>query len=158
MGNVLRRDDGFGVEVARRLLATADLPANVIVVEVGIGGISLVQELMTQPAYDMLLVIDAVQQNGAPGQVYVLEADVPELDDLPEPVRRDFLADMHYAVPARALILAKALGVLPARTLIVGCQPEAHDDFAIGLSRPVAAAVEAAVVQIKTFLGEVTAP
>jgi len=150
MGNVLKYDDGFGVEVARRLLATQNLPANVTVIEVGIGGISLVQELLDQ--YDALLVIDAVQRHGSPGQIYVLEAEVPNLDDLAESVRRDFLADMHYTTPARAMILAKALGVLPRTVLIVGCQPEVYDDFGLGLSAPVTAAVEAAVARVNELL------
>ena len=156
MGNVLRRDDGFGVEVARRLMAASDLPANVTVVEVGIGGISLVQELLAPRKYDALVVLDAVQRDGPPGQVYVLEAEVPELDDLAEAVRRDFLADMHYTTPSRALILAQALGVLPPKTLIVGCQPEVYDDLGIGLSEPVAGAVQAAserVLQVVDQLG-----
>lgn len=158
MGNVLRQDDGFGVEVARRLLTTTTLPGHVSVIEVGIGGISLVQELMSSTAeeerekYDVLIVIDAVQRDGPPGRVYVLEASVPELDAFPEPVRRDFLADMHFAVPARALVLAKALGVLPPKTWIVGCQPDATDDFEIGLSAPVASAVETAVAEIRTLI------
>ncbi len=152
MGNVLKYDDGFGVEVARRLLATQDLPANVTVIEVGIGGISLVQELLGQ--YDALLVIDAVQRNGSPGQVYVLEAEVPNLDDLAEPVRRDFLADMHYTTPSRAMILAKALGVLPRKVLIVGCQPEVYDDFGLGLSAPVTTAVDAAVARVNELLSD----
>ncbi len=148
MGNILRRDDGFGVEVARRLMDSGTLPAEVRIIEVGIGGISLVQELMAPPGFDVLLLIDAMDRNGAPGQVYVVEAEVPELGDFPEEVRRDFLADMHFAVPSRALVLARALNVLPVKTLIVGCQPDLVDDFAIGLSHPVALGVKTAVEQI----------
>lgn len=148
MGNVLRRDDGFGVEVARRLIAASDLPPNVTVVEVGIGGISLVQELLSPRKYDALLVLDAVQRDGLPGQVYVLEAEVPELDDMDESIRRDFLADMHYTTPSRAMILAKALGVLPPKVVIVGCQPEVIDVMAIGLSQTVVPAVEAAIERV----------
>jgi len=47
VGNLLRGDDGFGVEVGRRLLTGNDLPSGVKVLEAGISGISLVQELMT---------------------------------------------------------------------------------------------------------------
>lgn len=148
MGNVLRRDDGFGVQVAQRLAEKAGLPPNVDVIEVGTGGISLVQELMAPPGYDVLLLLDATARGGEPGQVYVLEAEVPELDSFPEEIRRDFLADMHYAVPSRALVLAKALGSLPARTLIIGCQPDLVDEFAIGLSAPVKAGVETAVDRV----------
>ena len=40
-GNVLRGDDGFGVEVAQRLAGHADLPAGAQVMEVGIGWMRL---------------------------------------------------------------------------------------------------------------------
>lgn len=153
MGNVLRRDDGFGVAVAQRL-QTVDLPHNVTVIEVGTGGISLVQELMEPPGYNVLLLLDATERNGQPGQVYILEAKVPELDSFPEAMRRDFLADMHYAVPSRALILAKALNVLPARTMIIGCQPDLVDEYAIGLSEPVAMGVEQAVQRVRELIGQ----
>lgn len=152
MGNILRRDDGFGVEVAQRLIKQADLPEQVTVVEVGTGGISLVQELMAPPGYDALLLLDATERNGEPGQVYVLEAEVPELDTFPEAVKRDFLADMHYAVPSRALILAKALDALPQKTFIVGCQPDFVDEFAIGLSEPVAVSIDKAVQQVRVLV------
>ena len=155
MGNVLRRDDGFGVEVAQRLLAAAVLPPNVTTIEVGTGGISLVQELMVSPGYDVLILLDATEQDGQPGQVYILEAEVPELDTFSEMTRRDFLADMHYAVPSRALILAKALGVLPLRTFIVGCQPDLVNEFAIGLSDPVTKGVEQALTQVKALINQV---
>lgn len=152
MGNILRQDDGFGVAVAQKLF-DIELPANVTVVEVGTGGISLVQELMAPPGYDVLILLDATERNGKPGQVYILEAEVPELEDFPEAVRRDFLADMHYAVPSRALTLAKALGVLPTKTMIIGCQPEIVNDFAIGLSKSVHAGVEQAVIQVTRLVG-----
>lgn len=151
MGNILRRDDGFGVAVAQRLQATT-MPPNVTVVEVGTGGISLVQELMAPPGYDVLLLLDAAERQGQPGQVYILEAEVPALDSFPEAIQRDFLADMHYAVPSRALILAKALGALPAKTMIIGCQPALVDEFAIGLSEPVAVGVDQAVEQINLLI------
>lgn len=160
MGNVLRRDDGFGVAVAQRL-QECELPCQPTVIEVGTGGISLVQELMAPPGYNVLLLIDAVQGNGPAGTVVVLDADVPNLDDFPEAVRRDYLADMHYAVPSRALVLAKALGVLPTKTFIVGCQPEVHEVFEIGLSAPVDEAIETAVARVKellTKLDEMQAP
>lgn len=41
VGNVLRRDDGFGPAVAARL---TDLPEGVEVLETGIGGVALLQE------------------------------------------------------------------------------------------------------------------
>lgn len=146
MGNVLRYDDGFGVEVARRLLDQVDLSEAVKVIEVGIGGIHLVQELMA--GYDALIVIDAVERGSLPGTVYTLEVEVPDLADWPDDERADFLADTHYTTPTKALILAKALDVLPPKVYFLGCQPSAYDDVGIGLSEAVAGAVEPAAAQV----------
>ena len=146
MGNVLRRDDGFGVEVARRLADDASLSDTAKVIEVGNGGIHLVQELMT--GYDALVVIDAVERGTDPGTVHLLAADVPDLAEWSEDQRGDFLADTHYTTPAKAMILAKALGVLPPRVFILGCQPADAADLGIGLSK----AVEEAVVQASGVL------
>jgi len=81
VGNLIRRDDGFGIEVARRLAERSDpstgfgpgLPPSVRIVETGIGGIGLVQELMDR--YDAVLVLDAVRRGGAPGTLYLLGTD-----------------------------------------------------------------------------------
>ncbi|HEV2109123.1 MAG TPA: hydrogenase maturation protease, partial [Thermomicrobiales bacterium] len=130
MGNVLGGDDGFGVEVARNLAEPGVMPPGITLIEVGIGGIHLVQELMA--GYDALIVIDATERGGAPGTVYVLEAEVPDLACWSADKRGDFLADMHYTTPAKALVLARALGVLPPAVFMVGCQPAAADDIGIG--------------------------
>ncbi len=150
MGNVLRRDDGFGVEVARRLMDGHGLPENVTVVEVGIGGIHLVQELMA--GYDALVVIDATERGSVPGTVHLIEAEVPNLAHWTEDARGDFLADMHYTTPAKALILARALGVLPPRVFILGCQPGEAEALGIGLSEPVARAATEALSKIEVLV------
>ncbi len=143
MGNVLRHDDGFGVEVARRLASDASLPLGVTTIEVGIGGIHLVQELMA--GYDALVVIDAVERGSAPGTIHLLAVDVPDLAGWSEAQRGDFLADTHYATPSKAMILAKALGVLPPRVFILGCQPADATEMGIGLSAAVEQATAEAV-------------
>lgn len=155
MGNVLRRDDGFGVEVVRRLANGNGLPEGVKVVDVGIGGIHLVQELMS--GYDALVLIDAVQRNSPPGTMHLLEAEVLELTAWPQRQRDDFLADTHYATPSKALILAKALDVLPSKVFIVGCQPEAYEVLGIGLSEAVAPAVESAIGRVNALLNKLLA-
>jgi hydrogenase maturation protease len=155
MGNVLRRDDGFGVEVARRLAqergrVATEPAAQVKIIEVGIGGIHLVQELMD--GYDVLVVVDAMERGSPPGTVHVLEAEVDDLGAWTEDERGDFLADMHYTTPSKAMILAKALGVLPTSVFIVGCQPAEVGDLGIGLSEPVARAVAVAVDEIEKLV------
>ena len=151
MGNVLRQDDGFGVEVARRLMARHALPVGVKVVEVGIGGIHLVQELMD--GYDALVVIDAVERGSAPGTVHLLEAEVADLALWSEDDRGDFLADMHFTTPSKALILAKALDVLPPRVFILGCQPAEADAPGIGLTAPVERAATEAIRALHDLVG-----
>lgn len=154
MGNILRRDDGFGVEVAKRLAAENTLPAGVRVIEVGIGGIHLVQELMD--GYEMLVVVNALERGSAPGTMHVLAAEVPDLADWPEVQRQDFLADMHYTTPSKALILAKALGALPSKVFIVGCQPAEVDDLGIGLSEAVEQAVAETIRAIERIVQQIS--
>ena len=155
VGNVLRADDGFGVAVARRL-AGRDLPAGVTVAETGIGGIHLVHELMA--GYEALIVVDAVDRGRPPGSVLVIEADVIDVGDLPLDTRHDLLADMHLAIPERALMVARAVGVLPERTIIVGCQPQETETLGVGLSDEIAAAVDVAVGEIERCLAELVGP
>ncbi len=152
VGNLLRGDDGFGVEVARRLLPGNDLPSGVKVIEAGISGISLVQELMQ--GYDACIIIDAIKRNGSPGTLYLIKPEFPDLDSVGLEQHRDFLADMHFTEPSKALILAKALGVLPRKVLIVGCQPAIYDELGIGLSEPVQRAVHRTIEQLADFIQE----
>lgn len=154
VGNVLRADDGFGVEVAHKLEAR-ELPAEVSVVETGIGGIALVQEL--QSGYDALVVIDCVDLGRPPGNVMLIEPEVVDVNALSWSDRHDLLADMHLATPERAMMLARALGVLPPNVLMVGCQPVDPDAIGQGLSAPVAAAVDVAVAEIIRHIEELLA-
>ncbi len=146
VGNVLHGDDGFGVEVTRRL-SDDRLPKGVRVTETGIGGIHLVHELMA--GYDGLVVVDTVDHRRPPGTVMVIDAEVIDVSVLDVDERHDLLADMHLATPERALMVARAAGVLPERTVIVGCQPEDVETLGIGLTAPVAAAVPMAVAEVK---------
>jgi hydrogenase maturation protease len=134
VGNVLRRDDGFGPAVAERL----SLPAGARVVETGIGGIALLQEMMS--GWDGLVIVDAVDQGAAPGTVLRIVPEVGEAVHMP---------DVHLANPERVLATAKGLGVLPERILIVGCQPAEADDLGEGLSPAVERAVDVAVAEVE---------
>ncbi len=153
VGNQLRADDAFGVVVAHRLMEM-DLPGGVKVVETGIGGIALVQEL--QEGYDALVIIDAVDRGRPPGHVMLILLDVPHVNDMEWGERYDFLADVHLATPERALIMSKALGVLPDNTLMVGCQPVDAETPGIPMSPEVTAACDVAVREILRHLDELT--
>ncbi len=150
-GNVLRADDGVGPAVAAALLDTP-LPAGVRVLEVGIGGIHLVQELMS--GADLLLVVDTVDLGRPPGTVVVQRPDVLDVGRLDVHQRRDVLADMHLATPERALAVALGLGVLPAVTLVVGVQSTDTVQVRHGLSSPAGDAVPVVVDEVRRLLIE----
>ncbi len=154
VGNVLKADDAFGVEVARRL-GDMELPADVRVVETGIGGIALVQEL--QEGWDALVVADAVDRGRPPGTIMLIEPDVIDVNALSWGERHDLLADAHLATPERVFMLSRALGVLPDRLLMVGCQPVDADALGTEMSEPVRMAVEVAISEILRHVAELQA-
>lgn len=140
VGNVLNGDDGFGVELAWRL-AKRELPSGVKVIETGIGGMTLVQELML--GYDAVLLLDAHQGGGPPGTVRVLKPMLPDLSGLDAHAVRDYFSDTHYATPMRALSFLEHLGRLPKRIAVIGCEP-LRQEMSLGLSAPVTAALDRA--------------
>ena len=141
-GNVLRGDDGFGVEVLRRLGERSVASDSVELLDVGTGGIRLAQELMAS-AFDRLIIIDATTRGGAPGTVYTLAVDE---------VRPTRVIDMHTTVPSRALEVAQALGPLPPQIYLVGCEPASVNEFTMELSPLVASAVDRAVREVEALL------
>ena len=143
VGNLLRGDDGFGVVVAQRLLEN-EVPAEVDVLELGIGGNHLVQELFA--GADALIVVDAVDLGGAPGTVVVQRPDVREISG------PDDLADVHYATPERALMFARGLEILPDAVWLVGCQAADAERLGEGLSPALARAVDPAAAEIRRLV------
>lgn len=145
VGNVLRGDDGFGVAVAQRLLER-DMPDGVQVLDIGIGGIHLVQELLA--GADALVVVDAVDLGRAPGTIVVQRPDIREITG------SDDLADVHYATPERALMFARGLEILPAEVWLVGCQIVDAERLGQGLSPALAGAVEPAADEVRRLVRE----
>ena len=150
VGNVLRGDDGFGVAVAQNLIESNKYGSEVTVFEAGIAGIALVQELMS--GYDLLIIADTVHRGGDPGTIYVIEPEVPELDEKAAYELHQSLADAHYSDPSKVLILAKALAVLPPKVFLIGCEPTDYDELGADLSPPVKRAVLVALEKIDSFI------
>ena len=154
-GNVLRGDDGFGAVVAQRLLERP-APEGVQVLDVGIGGIHLIEELLAP--VDALVVVDALDVGRPPGTVVVMHPDVRDLSAMTMTERRDELADTHYTTPDRAFAFARGLGVLPDPTVLVGCQIAGADELGMGLSPAVKGGVEAAAAEVRSIVGELGVP
>ena len=133
VGNILLGDDGFGVEVVRRLGEGPALPDGARVADFGIRGLHLAYQLLD--GYDALILVDALVRGEPPGTLCVLEPD--DADIAPA-------ADAHRMDPVAVLSMVKLLGGHVGRSLVVGCEPLDLDE-GIGLSPPVALAVEQAV-------------
>ena len=152
IGNIFLGDDGFGVEVVRRL-AGSGLPEGVEVKDFGIRGLDLAYAL--QDGYELVVFVDATPRGDEPGTVYLIE---PEIEDDGE-----ISLDTHGMDPVKVIKLARALGARPTRTLVVGCEPqvvvsgEDYDDMLMELSEPVRAAVEEAAKLVGSLVKVIAA-
>lgn len=146
VGNIFLGDDAFGVEVAQRL-AHMDLPDGVRVEDFGIRGMHLAYELLE--GYDQAILVDAAPRGGTPGDLYVIEPEAREAS-VPSPSPGEVVYDAHGMEPGSVLSMLETLGG-EARVLVVGCEP-ADTSERMGLSEPVAAAVERAIPMIVRLL------
>jgi len=145
IGNIFMGDDAFGVEVARRL-AELDWPAGVDVADFGIRGVDLMYAL--GEGYDAAVFVDAVPRGEPAGTLSIIE---PEVDG------GEATLDAHGMDPVKVLALARQIGSVPERILIVGCEPAVRmtgdEEELVGeLSEPVRAAVPAAVEMVKSLV------
>jgi hydrogenase maturation protease len=150
IGNIFLSDDGFGVEVANRL-AAKPAPEGVRIADFGIRGVHLAYELLE--GYDALVLVDAVPLGEPAGTIATLEPDVDRLapgDDVAPTM------DAHSMNPAVVLGMLASLDGHVDRVVIVGCQPATVEE-GIGLSEPVAAAVEPAARAVEDVLAELLA-
>ena len=154
VGNVLRGDDGFGVAVAEELARGEPLPDGVELIETGIGGLHIVQQLME--GYDTLIVVDALARGAAPGTLVVAEPRVPDPSTMPIEEWRSQFSNLHLAEPSRVLLMARAAGVLPPQVILVGCEPETCEEYSQTLSAPVQAAVVAAAARVRELVAVTT--
>lgn len=137
VGNIFLGDDGFGPEVIRHVVAGLPPHDGVRVHDYGIGGMHLAYDLLDD--WDVLVLVDALPNRGAPGQLRVFEADH---ETLVSPAG----LDVHSMDPCAVFASLRALGGAPPRTIVVGCQVDDITDR-MGLSEQVLAAVpEAAEV------------
>ena len=158
IGNIFLGDDGFGVEVARRLQGR-QYPEGVQVIDFGIRGMELAYTLLDD-GYDILVLVDAIPRGGPAGTLYLIEPDLtgvtPELGV--EASRAGLAA--HSMDPVKVLAFATVFGARPTRILLVGCEPttvgagEDYTEMQMGLSEPVQAAVGEAVKMIDSLVGQ----
>jgi hydrogenase maturation protease len=151
IGNIFLGDDGFGVEVVRRL-SSLKLPEAVRVSDFGIRGFDLAYAL--QDGYETTILVDACPHGEAPGTLYVIEPDLKLSDDsnAPQP-----MIEAHAMNPVSILRMAHAMNIKVENVLLVGCEPETlgGEQGHMGLSPRVEDAVEQAVKLLEVLIDKI---
>ena len=149
IGNIFLGDDGFGVEVVRRL-AAANLPESVRVVDFGIRGLDLAYAL--QDGYETTILIDAFPNRQPPGTVSIVEPDTNAFSEMD-----GGFVEPHSMHPLNVLRMAKAMNGSLGRVLLVGCEPATlgGEEGHMGLSQPVEDALDEAVKATAALVREI---
>jgi hydrogenase maturation protease len=149
IGNIFLGDDGFGVEVVKRL-RSEPIGDQMDVADFGIRGVHLAFEL-AEGRYDGVILVDAVQRGGAPGTLYAIEprngAELPQQ------------LDAHSLTPSAVLSWLSRVGGGKVRVTVIGCEPEMVEEC-MELSAPVAGAIDEAVRMVRAHAARMigTAP
>jgi hydrogenase maturation protease len=153
IGNIFLADDGFGVEVANRL-ANRSFPAGVRVADFGIRGFDLAYALMD--GYETTILLDAYPGEGKPGTLFVVEPDLQEFDAAGT---APGFVEPHAMNLLSVLRMATSMGGQLKRILVVGCVPATlgPEEGELGLSEPVAAAVDEAMKLIDSLVTRILA-
>jgi hydrogenase maturation protease len=154
VGNIFHGDDGFGVEVARRLAGRA-LPAGALVKDFGIRSFDLAIALLE--ACELTILVDACPRGGEAGTVYLLEPDLSKAKPAGGDTTTSAPVDMHSMNPMSALRIVASMGGAPGRILVVGCEPAelgSDEEGKLGLSAAVQQAVDEAVDLIETVVSK----
>jgi hydrogenase maturation protease len=153
VGNIFRADDGFGVEVATRLSKQV-FPSGVRVINFGVRGFDLAYALME--GYGTTILVDAYPGEGPPGSLFVLEPDLKNADTA---ATQQGFVEPHAMNTVNVLRLATNVGGQLKRVLVVGCVQATlgPEEGQMGLSEPVAAAVDQAVKLIDSLVTQLLA-
>jgi hydrogenase maturation protease len=148
IGNIFHGDDAFGVELSQRLLGRRQ-PDGVKVIDFGIRGFDLTYALLD--GADITIFLDATPRGGEPGTLYTIEIN-PDIAVFPEGA-----VEAHGMNPMRVLQMVKAMGGMPRRILLVGCEPltlGTDEEGMMGLSPVVTAAVDRAVEIVESLVSK----
>ena len=145
LGNILLRDEGVGVHVAKCLLRD-NLPDNVEVVDGGTAGLDIL--LSQQPPYGVI-VIDAIKAGKEPGTIYRTQLKPVEEERLTEIFHEvgQSSISLHQVGLLGALRAAERLERMPEEITIIGVEP-AEISLGLDLTEPVERSVPRVVKQV----------
>lgn len=115
VGNVLLRDEGFGVKLLYLMKARYEFPENVVLIDGGTAGIFLSPEI---DYLDKLLIVDVVKAKGNPGDIKVYEKEDFFIDRLP------LKLSPHQLGLQEVLLLNEIKGTCPEDVKLLGIIPK----------------------------------
>jgi len=137
LGNTIMTDDGFGVRVVETLSSRFRFLGDVRLLDGGTLGLDLLPHLEDT---ERLLIIDALQMQSPPGQVFRLTG---------EEVPRAFASKLsvHQMGVQDLLAVSELMGHLPPELVVWGVQPESIE-MGTELTPTVAAALEPVIAGV----------
>jgi len=112
VGNLLLKDEGIGVHIARAL-QQIDIPHNVKIID---GGTSLDLPDCLENV-DKLIIIDAVKTGGQPGTIYRFHPYDMDIES-------EGIISLHELGLAQSLRMMRLIGNEPKETVIIGIEPK----------------------------------
>ena len=122
VGNILLRDDGFGVHLIQSLEETA-FPPNVQILEAGTVSHQLIPEFRS---IDYLIVIDVVEAGDAPGSIFRFSPEDMNFHS-------EQKLSLHQISLTDVLQMAALTGAKP-KTVIIAVQPKDVSEWGLELS------------------------
>ena len=147
VGCILFADEGFGVRVIEKLEERYTFPDNVSVVDGGVLGVNLLGVISQA---DQLIVVDAIRNQGEPGDLYRLSGD-----QIPQRIRAK--NSIHQVDFLEALTLCQALDKVP-ETVIVGIEPLDIETLSIDLTPVTASKVDTMINMVLAELDRLETP
>lgn len=141
VGNELRKDDGFGPVVVRELLDTASVATDADIIDFGQ---RLYDLLLRMKEYDVVIIVDAIEGEGKPGDIYMVS---------PEDVckARAESLNPHHADLKELIAIGERMGSLPEDVYVIGCHPE-DVSWGIGLTQAVAEKITSVIYLIHKII------
>jgi hydrogenase maturation protease len=147
LGNPILGDDGIGWQIAQTLQRVKEIPSDVTIECLAIGGISLMEALID---YDRAILIDAI----ATHQVPVGTVSCYKLEELPN-FTSGHMSSAHDTSLVDALQMGRSLGAhLPDDISIVTVESHKVYEFSEDMTPSVSAAVPLALKVIQDLLIE----
>jgi hydrogenase maturation protease len=116
LGNLIHADDGLGIHAIRRLQEDSRVPPNVVLMDGGTQGLSLIPHIS---GFERLLVIDAIDVGREPGTLIRVEGEAAgEMPGKPS---------VHQLGFADLMIALNLLGESPKEVVVFGIQPQSTE-------------------------------